>query len=192
MKAIVYERYGSPDVLRYGDADRPTVGDNDVLVRVRAASINRGDLIAMRGVPRMIRLAFGVRRPRKTILGRDIAGVVEAVGPKVTRLRIGDEVFGEMDQRGFAEDVAAPETFLARKAAEVTFEQAATLPVAATTALQALRLAEVQSGQTVLINGASGGVGTFAVQLAKSLGADVTGVCSPRNVEPVRSLGADH
>jgi NADPH:quinone reductase-like Zn-dependent oxidoreductase len=192
VKAIVYEKYGSPDVLRYADADLPAVGDNDVLVRVRAASINRGDLIAMRGAPRMIRLAFGIRRPRKTILGRDIAGVVEAVGPKVTRFEIGDDVFGEMDQQGFAEYASARETYLARKPAEVTFEQAATLPVAATTALQGLRLAEVQSGQTVLINGASGGVGTFAVQLAKTLGADVTGVCSPRNVELVRSLGADH
>ena len=192
MKAIVYEKYGSPDVLRYADVEKPTVGDNDVLVRVRAASLNRGDLIAMRGTPSIIRLAFGIRRPKKTILGRDIAGMVEAVGPKVTHFRVGDEVFGEMEQRGFAEYAAVPETHVAAKPADVTFEQAATLPVAATTALQAMRLGEVQSGQTVLINGASGGVGTFAVQLAKSLGADVTGVCSTRNADLVRSIGADH
>jgi NADPH:quinone reductase-like Zn-dependent oxidoreductase len=192
VKAIVYEKYGSPDVLRYADAEKPTVGDNDVLVRVRAASINRGDLVAMHGTPSIIRLAFGVRRPKKTILGRDIAGVVEAVGPKAERFRVGDEVFGEMEQRGFAEFVAMPETHVAAKPADVTFEQAATLPVAATTALQAMRLGAVQSGQKVLINGASGGVGTFAVQLAKTLDADVTGVCSTRNADLIRSIGADH
>lgn len=192
MKAIVYEKYGSPDVLRYADAEKPTVGDNDVLVRVRAASINRGDLVAMHGTPSIIRLAFGVRRPKKTILGRDIAGVVEAVGPKAERFRVGDEVFGEMEQRGFAEFAAMPETHVAAKPADVTFEQAATLPVAATTALQAMRLGAVQSGQKVLINGASGGVGTFAVQLAKTLDADVTGVCSTRNADLIRSIGADH
>jgi NADPH:quinone reductase-like Zn-dependent oxidoreductase len=192
VKAIVYEKYGSPDVLRYADAEKPTVGDNDVLVRVRAASINRGDLVAMHGTPSIIRLAFGVRRPKKTILGRDIAGVVEAVGPKAERFRVGDEVFGEMEQRGFAEFAAMPETHVAAKPADVTFEQAATLPVAATTALQAMRLGAVQSGQKVLINGASGGVGTFAVQLAKTLDADVTGVCSTRNADLIRSIGADH
>ncbi len=191
MKAIVYEKYGSPDVLRYADVETPNVGDNDVLVRVRAASLNRADLIAMHGSPTMIRLVFGVRRPKKTILGRDIAGTVEAVGPKVTRFVVGDELFGEMEQRGFAEYAAVPETHVAAKPADVTFEQAATLPVAATTALQAMRLGAVQSGQTVLINGATGGVGTFAVQLAKSLGAEVTGVCSTRNADLIRSIGAD-
>jgi NADPH:quinone reductase-like Zn-dependent oxidoreductase len=192
VKAIVYEKYGSPDVLRYADVETPTVGDLDVLVRVRAASLNRGDLVAMHGTPSIIRLAFGVRRPKKTILGRDIAGVVEAVGPKAERFRVGDEVFGEMEQRGFAEFAVVPETHVAAKPADVTFEQAATLPVAATTALQAMRLGTVQSGQKVLINGASGGVGTFAVQLAKTLDADVTGVCSTRNADLVRSIGADH
>lgn len=192
MKAIIYEEYGSADVLRYTDVDQPVAGDDEVLVRVRAASINFGDRCVMHGSPSLSRLAFGLRRPKERVLGRDIAGTVEAVGAKVTRFRVGDEVFGEMNQRGFAEYVAAPETRLAAKPAEVTFEQAATLPVAATTALQALRLGEVEAGRTVLVNGASGGVGCFAVQLARELGAEVTGVCSTRNVDLVRSIGAHH
>lgn len=174
MKAIVYERYGSPDVLRYADVDRPTVARDQVLVRVRTASINRGDIFALYGIPRLIRVAFGLRRPRRTILGRAVAGTVEAAGPAATRLRVGDEVFGEVAQRGFAEYVAAGEDAFARIPVGVTFEQAATLPVAGTTALQAVRAANVQAGQSVLVNGASGGVGTYAVQLAKCLGADVT------------------
>ncbi|MFF5206090.1 NAD(P)-dependent alcohol dehydrogenase [Streptosporangium sp. NPDC000396] len=192
MKAIVYKEYGSAEVLRYTDVDKPAVGDDQVLVRVRAASINYADRAIMHGSPSIMRLAFGLRRPKETILGRDIAGTVEAVGAKVTRFRVGDEVFGEMNQRGFAEYVAAPETHLAPKPAGVTFEQAATLPVAATTALRALRLGEVGPGRTVLVNGASGGVGTFTVQLANALGAKVTGVCSTRNAELVRSIGAHH
>ncbi|MEU0521455.1 NAD(P)-dependent alcohol dehydrogenase [Streptosporangium sp. NPDC006007] len=192
MKAIVYEEYGSAEVLRYTDVDKPAIGDDKVLVRVRAASINYGDRATMHGSPSIMRLAFGLRRPKKAVLGRDIAGTVEAVGAKVTRFRAGDQVFGEMSQRGFAEYVAAPETHLAPKPEGVTFEQAATLPVAGTTALQALRLGEVAPGRTVLVNGASGGVGTFAVQLAKTLGAVVSGVCSPRNADLVRSIGADH
>ncbi|MDP9869595.1 MULTISPECIES: NAD(P)-dependent alcohol dehydrogenase [Streptosporangium] len=192
MKAIVYQEYGPAEVLRHTDVDRPAAGDGEVLVRVRAASINHGDLAVMHGSPGILRLAFGLRRPKKTILGRAVAGTVEAVGPKVTGLQVGDEVFGEMNQRGFAEYVAAPEAHLAPKPAEVTFEQAATLPVAATTALQALRLGGAGPGRTVLVNGASGGVGTFAVQLAKTLGAEVTGVCSTRNADLARSIGAHH
>lgn len=190
MKAIVYEKYGPADVLRYTDVPTPTAGDGEVLVRVRAASINYGDRAVMHGSPLIARLAFGLRRPRETVLGRDVAGTVEAVGAKVTRFRVGDEVFGEMNQRGFAEYVTAPEAHLASKPAGVTFEQAATLPVAATTALRALRLGEAGPGRTVLVNGASGGVGTFTVQIAAALGAKVTGVCGTRNVDLVGSIGA--
>ncbi|MFD1933888.1 NAD(P)-dependent alcohol dehydrogenase [Nonomuraea mangrovi] len=191
MKAIVYEEYGSAEVLRYSDVDKPAVGPDEVLVRVRAASVNQGDRFAMHGVPRIGRLAFGIRRPKATILGRDIAGTVEVAGANVTGLQVGDAVFGETSQRGFAEYAAAPEKHLAPIPAGVTFEQAATLPVAATTALQTLRAGQVGPGRTVLVNGASGGVGTFAVQLAKTLGAEVTGVCSTRNADLVRSIGAD-
>ncbi|MET8339842.1 NAD(P)-dependent alcohol dehydrogenase [Streptosporangium canum] len=192
MKAIVYDEYGSAEVLRHTDVEKPAIGDDEVLVRVHAASINHGDLAAMHGSPALLRLAFGLRRPRQTILGRAVAGTVEAVGAKATGLRVGDDVFGEMSQRGFAEYVAAPVAHLAPKPAEVTFAQAATLPVAATTALQALRLGEAGPGRTVLVNGASGGVGTFTVQLAKTLGAEATGVCSTRNMDLVRSIGAHH
>jgi len=191
VKAIIYHEYGTADVLSYADIEPPTAGDHDVLIRVHAASLNFADRVHLHGTPRIARLAFGPRRPKVTTLGRDVAGTVEAVGARVTRFRVGDDVFGEMDQRGFAEYVAAPETHLATKPAGVTFAQAATLPVAGTTALQALRVGEVGPGTTVLINGASGGVGTFAVQLAKALGAHVTGVCSTRNTTMVRSLGAD-
>lgn len=191
MKAIVHERYGPPEILRYIDVPRPTAGAGEVLVQVRAASLNFGDRAAMRGEPGAIRLAMGLRRPRATILGRAVAGTVTAVGPGVTRLRAGDDVFGEVSQRGFAEYTVAKEKHLAVKPAAVTFEQAATLPVAATTALQALRLGDVGPGTRLLVNGASGGVGTFAVRLAKGLGAEVTGACSARNAEVVRSVGAD-
>ncbi|WP_283136395.1 NAD(P)-dependent alcohol dehydrogenase [Rhizohabitans arisaemae] len=191
MHAIVYRKYGGPEVLRYTEVDKPSVGDDGVLVRVHATSINFGDLAAIHGVPRIGRLGFGIGRPKKNIPGRAIAGTVEAVGSTVTRFRVGDEVLGEMNQRGFAEYVVAPESHLVTKPAGVTFEQAATLPVAATTALLLLR-GEAGPGRTVLVNGASGGVGTFAVQVAKVLGAEVTGVCSTRNVELVRSIGADH
>ncbi|MFD8560964.1 NAD(P)-dependent alcohol dehydrogenase [Streptosporangium canum] len=192
MKAIVYDEYGSAEVLRHTDVEKPAIGDDEVLVRVRAASINHGDLAAMHGSPALLRLAFGLRHPRQTILGRAVAGTVEAVGANATGLRVGDDVFGEVSQRGFAEYVAAPVAHLAPKPAEVTFAQAATLPVAATTALQALRLGEAGPGRTVLVNGASGGVGTFTVQLAKTLGAEATGVCSTRNLDLVRSIGAHH
>jgi len=192
VKAIIHTEYGSPDVLQYGDVDRPTAGEGQVLVRVRAASLNYADRVWLRGQPRAARLVFGLRRPQQPVLGRDVAGTVEAVGPGVTRFAAGDRVFGEMDQRGFAQYVAAPEARLAHIPDGVTYEQASTLPIAATTALQALRRADVRAGQTVLVDGASGGVGTFAVQLARSLGAVVTAVCGTRNAPLVRSLGADH
>ncbi len=192
MKAITYQEYGPAEVLRYSDVEKPAVGDAEVLVQVRAASINFGDRAAMHGIPSIMRLAFGLRRPKATILGRDIAGVVSAVGAEVTRLRVGDEVLGEVEQKGFAEYVAVPEQHLAAVPAGVTFEQAATLPVAGTTAVQALRLGEVAPGSSVMVNGASGGVGTFTVQVAKSLGAEVTAVCSTRNADLMRSIGADH
>lgn len=192
MKAIVYTQYGSPDVLRYTDVEVPAPGPDQVLVRNRAASLNFGDRAAMRGEPRLIRLAMGLRKPKATILGRDIAGTVEAVGSRVSGFQVGERVFGEVNQRGFAEYVAAAQDRLAKIPEGVSFEHAATLPVAATTAWQALRLGQVREGRTVLVNGASGAVGTFTVQLAAMLGAVVTGVCSQRNAELVRSLGADH
>jgi len=191
MKAIVYDRYGPPEVLRYADVERPTAGAGEVLVRVRTASLNFGDRAALRGEPRAIRLAMGLRRPRATVLGRAVAGTVEAVGPGVTRFKPGDDVFGEVSQRGFAEYTVAKEKHLAAKPAEVSFEQAATLPVAAGTALQGLRLGKVGPGTRLLVNGATGGVGTFAVQLAKAFGAHVTGTCSARNADMVRAIGAD-
>ncbi|WP_155375039.1 NAD(P)-dependent alcohol dehydrogenase [Catellatospora vulcania] len=191
MKAIVRDRYGTADVVRFTDVPKPAVGPEQVLVQVRACSLNFGDRAALHGEPRVVRLAWGLRRPKVTVLGRDVAGTVVEVGAKVSRWQPGDEVFGEVNQRGFAEYVAAPADHLARRPAGVSFEQAATLPVAASTALQALRLGAVTTGSRVLVNGASGGVGTFAVQLAADLGAQVTGVCSTRNAELVRSLGAE-
>ncbi len=192
MRAIVQESYGSPDVLELRDIDVPTIGDAEVLLRVRAASICPGDWGGMRGAPYVLRLGFGLRKPRNGVRGMDVAGTVGAVGKNVTRFRLGDEVFG-VGRGTFAEYARVPQRKLARKPANLTFEQAAAVPLTALTALQALRDAgKVQPGQTVLINGASGGVGTFAVQIAKTLGAEVTGVCSPRNADMVRSLGADH
>jgi len=194
MKAITFDQYGSPDVLHYADVTQPVPGPGEVLVRVHASSVNFADRAAMRGSPGLIRLVYGVPRPRAgaRVLGRDVAGTVVAVGPDATRFEVGDEVLGEMSQHGFAEYVAAPEAHLVAKPAGVTFEQAATLPVAATTALQALRAGGVTAGRTVLVNGASGGVGTFAVQLATILGATVTAVCRTRNIDLVRSIGAQH
>ena len=192
MKAIAYEDYGSPDVLEVREVRKPEVARDEVLVQVRAASANPYDWHFMRGVPYIARLmATGLRKPKQSLLGSDVAGEVEAVGDAVTRFRPGDEVFGFVGAGGFAEFVSAPERLLALKPANLSFEQAATVPLAAVTALQGLRDAgELQSGQKVLIVGASGGVGTFAVQIARALGADVTAVCSPRNVDAVRSLGA--
>jgi NADPH:quinone reductase-like Zn-dependent oxidoreductase len=191
MKAIVYKRYGSPDVLELRDVDLPVVTDDGVLVRVRAASINPVDWHFMRGEPLIARMAFGLLKPKQTFLGVDVAGTVESVGKRVTMFRPGDEVFGSCDGALAEFACAGAEHFVAKPAA-LTFEQAAAVPVAAVTALQALRdHGHVQPGQKVLINGASGGVGTFAVQIAKAFGAVVTGVCSARNMELVRSLGAD-
>jgi NADPH:quinone reductase-like Zn-dependent oxidoreductase len=193
MKAIVNEAYGSADILEIKDVHKPEVEADQVLVRVRAASANPYDWHFMRGIPYIARTSMGLRKPKYSLLGTDVAGEVEAVGNAVTRFRPGDAVFGFVGSGGFAEYVSAPEKLLALKPAKLSFEQAATVPLAAVTALQGLRDAgEIQAGQEVLIVGASGGVGTFAVQIAKWYGADVTGVCSTRNVEMVRSIGADH
>ncbi len=193
MKAITYHRYGAPDVLEFQEVEEPAVHDDDVLVRVRAASANPRDWHFMRGLPAFMRLQFGLRNPKHSGLGSDIAGQVEAVGRNVTRFRPGDEVFADVVMGGFAEYASVPEEFLELKPANLTFEQAAAVPLAALTALQGLRdHGRVQPGQKVLIIGAAGGVGSFAVQLATSLGAEVTGVCSTRNIDLVRSLGADH
>ncbi|PPK66412.1 NAD(P)-dependent alcohol dehydrogenase [Actinokineospora auranticolor] len=192
MKAIVHHTYGTPDVLRYADVDQPDTGPDDVLVEVRAASLNFADRAVLSGIPRIGRLAFGLTKPKHTILGRDIAGTVVRTGAGVTAFEEGDEVLGEMEQRGFAEYVAAPAAHLVRKPRGITFEQAATLPVAGTTAYQAVEMAQAGKGGHILVNGASGGVGTFAVQLAKIKGAEVTAVCSARNVDHARSIGADH
>lgn len=193
MKAIVQHVYGSAGVLHLEDVALPAVGDNDVLVRVHASSVNHADWVHTAGNPLIARLAFGMRRPKKTVRGKDVAGQVESVGKSVTEFRPGDEVYAEVESGSFAEYVSVPQDLLAIKPRNLTFEQAATVPLAARTALQGLRDAgRVQPGQTVLINGASGGVGTFAVQIAKALGAEVTGVCSTRNAELVESLGADH
>ena len=191
MKAITYHRYGPPDVLKCEEIEKPTPGD-DVLIRVHAASLNPLDWHFMRGTPYLMRLTAGLRKPKSDRLGADAAGEVETVGRNVTRFKPGDRVFG-VCRGAFAEYGCAPESKLVLKPGSVTFEQAASLPVAAVTALQGLRdKGQVQPRQKVLINGAAGGVGTFAVQIAKWLGAEVTGVCSTRNLEMVRSLGADH
>jgi NADPH:quinone reductase-like Zn-dependent oxidoreductase len=191
MKAIIQTRYGSPDVLRLEDVDKPTPGDDEVLVRVREAAVNIGDWHLLRGVPYVIRLGLGLRKPRRRTPGRDIAGHVEAVGRNVTDFVPGDEVFGWCGG-AFAEYVCTSETHLLPKPANLTLEQAAAVGDSAFTALAAVRdQGRVQPGQRVLINGASGGVGTFAVQIAKAFGAHVTAVCSTRNVDLVRSLGAD-
>jgi NADPH:quinone reductase-like Zn-dependent oxidoreductase len=196
MKAMVYTEYGPPEVLRLEEVEKPTPSENDVLVKVLSASVNYGDWSLLRGEPFLVRLMVGgLLKPKNTILGADIAGRVEAVGPNVTQFRPGDEVFGDISAcgfGGFADYVAVPEGVLAPKPANVTFEQAAAVPMAAVVALQGLRdKGQIQSGQKVLINGASGGIGTFAVQIAKAFGAEVTGVCSTRNLELVRSVGAD-
>jgi len=192
MKAIVINAYGSPDVLELKEVAVPTIKDNEVLVRVHAASLNAGDLFALRGSPWLIRLSAGLPRPKDYILGWDMAGRVEAVGGQVTRFKPGDEVFGACNG-SLAEYVHVAEDKLAPKPANLSYEQAAAVPTAAVAALLGLRDAgKIQPGQKVLINGASGGVGTFAVQIAAAFGAEVTGVCGTRNVDLVRSLGADH
>ena len=194
MKAIVYYEYGSPDdVLELRDIDKPVVNDNEVLVRVHAAGVHIGDWLIAGGLPYIIRLmGFGLRKPKNNVAGTEVAGRVEAVGKNVKQFQPGDEVFGWCNG-AFAEYVSVPEDGLVLKPASLTFEQAAAVPVSAFTALQGLRdWGKVQAGQKVLIIGASGGVGTFAVQIAKAFGAEVTGVCSTPNVDMVRSIGADH
>jgi NADPH:quinone reductase-like Zn-dependent oxidoreductase len=191
MKAIVCRTYGPPDVLRVEEMARPTPSDNQVLIRVRAASINPLDWHLMRGSPYAMRVSSGLARPKDPRLGVDVAGVVEMVGSKVTSFRAGDAVFGGC-RGAFADFACAGETSIVMKPANVTFEQAAAVAIAGCTALQGLRdKGGIQRGHDVLINGASGGVGTFAVQIAKSSGARVTGVCSTRSLDLVRSLGAD-
>jgi NADPH:quinone reductase-like Zn-dependent oxidoreductase len=196
MKAIVRTEYGTPDVLRLVEVERPVPGDDEVLIRVRAASINAADRYLMRGEPRLLRLGTGVKRPKNPRLGADVAGSVEAAGGNVTTFKPGDAVYGDLSGSGwgaFAEYVVAPAGILAPMPANLTFEQAAAVPMAAVTALQGLRdKGEIRPGQRVLIHGASGGVGAFAVQIAKALGAEVTAVTSPRNLELAQSLGADH
>jgi NADPH:quinone reductase-like Zn-dependent oxidoreductase len=191
MKAFAYHRYGSPDVLELTDVPKPEVADDGVLVRVRATSVNPVDWVTMTGTPYLVRMEAGLRHPKNDRLGVDFAGTVEAVGKDVTNLSPGDDVFGARNG-AFAEYVSARQAVVA-KPADVTFEEAAAVPVAGVTALQGLRdKGHIQAGHHVLVNGASGGVGTYAVQIAKAFGAEVTGVCSTRNVETVRSLGADH
>jgi NADPH:quinone reductase-like Zn-dependent oxidoreductase len=191
MKAIVRDTYGAPDVLKLGEAEKPELTDDGVLVRVHAASLARGDWYTLTGLL-VGRGEMGLRKPKSRLLGGDFAGTVEAVGRDVTDVRPGDEVFGAKGG-ALAEYVCARARSVALKPARLTFEEAAAVPTSAITALQGLRdKGQVQPGQKVLINGASGGVGTFAVQIAKALGAEVTAVCSTRNVELVRSLGADH
>src|SRR3954470_7716021 len=191
MKAIVQDKYGSPDVLQLRDIDQPVVKDDEALVRVHAAAVNIGDWHLLTGVPYVMRMVFGLLKPRREIPGLDIAGQVEAVGPKVKQCRPGDEVFGWC-KGAFAEYACAPENNLLPKPANLTFEQSAAVGDSAFTALAAVRdQGKVQPGHRVVINGASGGVGTFAVQIAKAFGANVTGVCSTRNLDIVRSIGAD-
>ena len=196
MKAVVYREYGPPDVLQLEEVEKPAPAEHEVLVQVQAAAANPLDWHAMRGAPFIARLESGFLKPKRERLGADIAGRVEAVGTNVTQFQLGDEVFGDLSDSGlggFGEYVCVGEHLVAPKPATMTFEQAAAVPVAAITVLQGMRdKGQIQAGQRVLINGASGGLGTFAVQLAKSFGAEVTGVCSTRNVELVRSLGADH
>ncbi|MFN8664058.1 MAG: NAD(P)-dependent alcohol dehydrogenase [Thermomicrobiales bacterium] len=193
MRAIVQHRYGPPEVLTCADVDLPVVGDDNVLVRVGAASVHPGDYFLMTGEPYVVRLAFGLRRPRHAIPGRDLAGVVAAVGKDVADVQPGDEVFGWSTTGTLAQYACVPASQLVRTPANLSTAQAAAVPTSGLTALQALRdVAHVQPGQAVLITGASGGVGHFAVQIARTLGAEVTGVCSARNMDRVRSLGADH
>jgi NADPH:quinone reductase-like Zn-dependent oxidoreductase len=193
MRAIVQDQYGPPDVLELRDVPQPAPRDDEVLVRVHAASIHPGDFFLVTGLPYLMRLGLGLRRPRKATPGFDVAGRVEAVGKKVEEFRPGDEVFGDGGGGSCAEYVTTSAAKLAPKPANLSLEEAATLAVSGATALRGIRDAgKVKPGHKVLINGASGGVGTFAVQIAKSFGAEVTGVCSTRNVDLVRSIGADH
>jgi len=189
MKAIVQDRYGNADVLQFRDVDQPTPGEGEVLLQVHAAALSRGTLHLMTGEPYLLRLGFGVRKPKNPVLGQDVAGTVVAVGLGVTRFSVGDEVFG-IAQGSFAEYAVAREDKLTHKPANITFEQAAAMPISGLTALRALDAAGVEAGQTVLVVGASGGVGTYAVQMAVARGAIVTGVASTRKTQLVKDLGA--
>jgi NADPH:quinone reductase-like Zn-dependent oxidoreductase len=195
MKAMVYTEYGSPDVLQFNEVEKPTPKDNEVLIKIYATSVNSADWRLMRGTPFVLRFESGLRKPKRPILGADIAGRVEAVGKAITQFKPGDEVFADISGcgfGGFTEYVAVPENILVLKPTNLSFEEASAVPMAAVTALQGLRKAQIQPGQKILIYGASGGVGTFAVQIAKAFGAEVTAVCSTRKVDMVRSLGADY
>jgi NADPH:quinone reductase-like Zn-dependent oxidoreductase len=192
MRAIVHERYGGPEVLHRAHMPRPQITDGQVLVQVHAAGVDRGVWHVMRGTPYLGRLAFGLRRPKRPVLGFDLAGTVAAVGAQVTGFSVGEEVYG-FGRGAFAEYAAIPTSSLAAKPANLSFAQAAVVPVSAVTALQGLRDAgRLQSGQRVLITGASGGVGSYAIQIAKALGAEVTAVASTAKLDLVRALGADH
>lgn len=196
MKAIINTTYGSPDVLRLVELETPTPAADEVLIRIHAASVNAYDWHLLRADPFLVRLSMGFFRPRNPMLGADVAGQIVAIGRDVTQFKPGDKIYGDLSacgNGGFAEYVAVPEKYVARKPASLTFEQAAAVPMAAVTALQGLRdVGSVQPGHKVLINGASGGVGTFAVQIAKALGAEVTAVCSTSKIDLTQSLGADH
>ena len=197
MRAIVYHTYGSPDVLKLEEVQKPVPQDDEVLVKIHATSVNAGDWHLLRAKPFLMRLmGYGLLKPKHTILGSDIAGRVEAVGRNVKQFQSGDEVFGNTAKYGFggfAEYVSVPENALVLKPTNISFEEAAAVPEAAVVALQGLRdKGHIQKGQKVLIHGAGGGIGTFAVQIAKSFGAEVTAVCSTRNLDIVRSIGADH
>lgn len=196
MKAMVYTQYGSPDVLKLQEVAQPAPKDGEVLVKVHAAAANYADWALLNGNPFLVRAEFGLFKPKNTILGADVAGQVVAVGKNVQQFQTGDQIFGDISGcgwGGFAEYVAVPEKFLALKPAHISYEQAAAAPLAGITALQGLRdYGRIQPGQKVLINGASGGVGTFAVQIAKAFGAEVTAVCSTNKLEMVRAIGADH
>jgi NADPH:quinone reductase-like Zn-dependent oxidoreductase len=193
MKAIVFEEYGSPDVLKMKEVTKPTPNDDQVLIKVKATAVNPLDWHRLRADPFVVRFSDGLRKPKNPFIGADIAGVVEAVGKNVTEFQPGDAVYGEIGSGGLAEYVCVAEKKIAPKPTNLSFVEAAAVPVAALTALQSLRdHGQLQAEQSVLINGASGGVGTYAVQIAKAFGAEVTAVCSTRNVELVRSLGADH
>jgi NADPH:quinone reductase-like Zn-dependent oxidoreductase len=192
MQAILHSRYGPPDALELKDIDQPAVTDDQVLVRVHAAAVGKGDWLTVQGLPYVARLRYGLPNPKHPVPGFDVAGRVEAVGPNVTQLQPGDAVFGWCEG-SFAEYASVPEGQLALKPANLSFEQAAAVPISGFAALQALRdTGRVQPGQQVVIIGASGGVGSFAVQIAKAFGAEVTGVCSTKSVDMVRSIGADH
>jgi len=192
MQAMVQDTYGTAEVMQLRDIDKPAIADNEVLIRIRAAGVNPADWAVMSGLPYIARPVYGLRKPKVSVRGTDVAGTVEAIGAAVTRFRVGDAVYGSSNG-SYAEYAAAAEDKLAPKPANLTFEQAAAVPMAGLVALQAVRdHGKVGAGQTVLVNGASGGIGTFAVQIAKALGAEVTAVVSTRNVELARSIGADH